>query len=136
MPCYCEKLHILLVEDTPVIQQIVKTMLERMNCFVSVASNFTEALKKFNSSFDGILADVGLPDGNGFDVVKHIHQNFPENKATIYMYSAFGTEYIKERAKHLVVNGYFGKPFEMSDIRNFVNAVFENKKIVAVENSH
>jgi len=124
-----EKLRILLVEDNLAIQQGVKAMLERLDCVVSIASSFKEAVKKFDLSFDGVLTDVGMPDGNGFDVVKYIHQNFPERNSIIYMYSAFGVDYIKERIGSLPVNGYFGKPFSHDDIENFVKAVLENKRM-------
>jgi len=126
-------LSIFLVEDTPALQKVVKELLERLGCVVSVASSFKEAVKKFNLSFDGVLTDVGMPDGDGFDVVKYIHRNHPKNKAIIYMYSAFGVEYIQERIGSLPVNGYFGKPFSHDDIKNFVNDVEANKRIVALE---
>ena len=128
-------LNIFLVEDTIVLQKSVKNLLESLGCVVSVAASFSEAVKEFDFSFDGMLTDIGLPDGNGFDVVKHIHQNYPESKATIYMYSAFGVDYIKENIAALPIDGYFGKPFDHSDIENFVKAVRENKRIVAMEKS-
>ncbi len=134
MSYHSEKLRILLVEDTSAIQQGVKSMLESLGCVVSVASNYRDALKKFDLSFDGVLTDVGLPDGDGFDVVKHIHQNYPENNAIIYMYTAFGVDYIQERIGDLHIKGYFGKPYSHDDIENFAKTVFENKRIVAVEN--
>lgn len=133
MSRHYKKLSIFLVEDIPVLQRSVKAMLESMNCDVSITSTYSEALKKFDLSFDGVLTDVGLPDGTGFDVVKHIHQTYPESKTIIYMYSAYGADYIKENIGNLRINGYFGKPFLHDDIENFVNAVFKNKRIVALE---
>jgi len=128
-----EKLRILLFEDISVLQQAVKNSLENYGCSVLVVSSFSEAVKKFDLSFDGVLTDVGLPlNGNGLDVVRYIHQNFPERKSIIYMYSAFGVDYIQKRIGDLPINGYFGKPLEISDIKNFVQAVHENKKIVAL----
>jgi CheY-like chemotaxis protein len=133
MSQHSKRLSIFLVEDIPALQRGVKTMLESMNCVVSIASTYSEALKKFDLSFDGVLTDVGLPDGTGFDVVKHIHQIYPESKAILYMYSAYGVDYIKENIGGLRINGYFGKPFSHDDIENFVNAIFQNKRIVALE---
>lgn len=125
---YPKKLSVLLIEDTPIIQKSVKAMLEGMGCAVVVASNYRDFYKKFNLSFDGILTDVSLPDGDGFDVVKYIDQNFPERKSIIYMYSAFGIDYIKERIDNLPIDGYFGKPFYCDDMKSFIEAVVENKK--------
>jgi len=127
-----KKVRILLVEDTSILQQTVKTLIESLGCVVSLAGNYRDVFKKFNLSFDGVLTDVGMPYGDGFDVVKYIHQNFPESKSIIYMYSAFGVDYIKERIGDLPVKGYFSKPFLQDDIKNFVKAVHENKRIVAL----
>lgn len=128
MSLYTKKLSLLLVEDNSSIQQGVKIMLESMNCDVSIASTVSEAIQKFDPLFDGILTDIGLPDGTGFDVVKNIYQNYPTNEAVIYAYSAFGSEYIRERIGNLPINGYFDKPFLKEDIEKFVQAVIDNKR--------
>lgn len=135
MSSRCKKLRILLVEDTSAIQLAVKSMLESMGCSVSVACDYREFFKKFNLSFDGILTDVGMPDKDGFDVVSYIQKNHRENKALIYMYSAFGAEYIKERAGDLPVNGFFGKPFAYTDMELFVKKIGENKKFLSMNNA-
>lgn len=56
MLCHSEKLRIFLVEDTSFLQQAVKYMLENFGCTVSVAASFTEVLKEFDLSFDGVTS--------------------------------------------------------------------------------
>ena len=131
-----EKLHILLVEDTPCILRNSQKMLENFNCIVTVATTYAEALEKFDLSFDGILTDIGLPDGNGCDFVKWIVENHPNNTALIYVYSAFSVDYIEKKISGLPIKSYFTKPYSQDDIQNFVNAVLENKRIVALGKIH
>lgn len=133
MTYHPEKLRILLVEDTPSISRYSQAMLESFNCIVTLASTYAEALEKFDLLFDGILTDIGLPDGNGCDFIKWIAENHPDNKAIITVYSAFPVSYIEEKIKGLPVQNYFTKPFDHSDLERFVNAVEANKKIVARE---
>ncbi|MCD8524324.1 MAG: response regulator [Gammaproteobacteria bacterium] len=86
--------------------------------------------------FDGILTDIGLPDGNGCDFVKWISKNHPDNTAIIYVYSAFSINYIEEKIKGLPVKGYFPKPYFEKDMKDFVAAVEANKRNVAKEKDH
>lgn len=134
--CHSEKLRILLVEDTPIILRNSQVMLEKLNCDITVATSYAEALEKFDLYFDGILTDIGLPDGNGCDFVKWIVEKHPNNTAIIYVYSAFSINYIEEKIKGLPVKSYFQKPYSEKDMQIFVNAVSENKRIVALEKSH
>lgn len=132
-----KKLSILLVEDDLTLQRCVKIMLESMGCEVSVASTISEALEKFKLEIDGVLTDIGLPDGSGCDFVRSIEQNFPENTVVIDSYSAFPREYIREKFGDIPtkVRRHFSKPFSQSDIENFVTAVRDNKRSVAREKS-
>ena len=129
MSYHSEKLRILLVEDTPYILRNSQVMLEKLNCDITVATTYAEALEKFDLSFDGILTDIGLPDGNGCDFVKWIAENHPDNKAIIYVYSAFSINYIEEKIKNLPIQSYFTKPYSEKDMQNFVNAVLINKRM-------
>lgn len=136
MSYHSEKLRILLVEDTPCILRNSKTMLEDLNCVVTAATTYVEALEKFDLSFDGILTDIGLPDGNGCDFVKWVVENYPDNTALIYVYSAFSVDYIEKKIIGLPVKSYFTKPYSQNDMKNFVYAVLKNKRIVALEKCH
>lgn len=71
--------HILLVEDDPVNQIVIKGLLGLVGCKVSVAGNGKEALALLTaptSHFDAVLMDVGLPDINGMEVTRQLrHSN-------------------------------------------------------------
>lgn len=63
--------RILVVEDNLSTQLVVTRMLERLGCVCKRASSVSEALLVLRSGerFDFIIADVGLPDGSGRDVM-------------------------------------------------------------------
>lgn len=65
--------RILVVDDSPVMQEMTKKILERSGCKVFCAYNAKdcfELLKKERP--DAILMDVIFPDGNGKDLVREI----------------------------------------------------------------
>lgn len=55
-------MKILLVEDHPLSQLVIKTQLIRFGCNVVTASTGAEAVQLADESFDFILMDIGLPD--------------------------------------------------------------------------
>lgn len=67
------KLKILLVEDTPIVQKMAKLMLNQKGCDVTITATVKEAIAASkNSQFDLIYMDIGLPDGSGLDVTRMI----------------------------------------------------------------
>ncbi|HVE43806.1 MAG TPA: ATP-binding protein [Gammaproteobacteria bacterium] len=62
---------ILLVEDSPIIQFIHRKMLEDLGCSVEVADTGQKALDS-TMHYDLMLVDIGLPDMNGFDLMKRM----------------------------------------------------------------
>lgn len=67
--------RILLVEDDPLVQQVIRYSLEKQKGYVlSVVKTAGEALSLARSSFDIVLMDVLLPDANGIDLCRHLRQ--------------------------------------------------------------
>jgi len=73
-------LHILVVEDDENLANGIRYALEQEGWNVTVAQTLSEAMSAYErNSFDLILLDVMLPDGNGFELCKKIreHSNVP-----------------------------------------------------------
>eukprot|EP01117_Protostelium_nocturnum_P008208 TRINITY_DN2929_c0_g1_i2.p1 TRINITY_DN2929_c0_g1~~TRINITY_DN2929_c0_g1_i2.p1 ORF type:complete len:781 (+),score=162.25 TRINITY_DN2929_c0_g1_i2:71-2413(+) len=60
---------ILLVEDNDSIQFVIHRILVKANYSVEVAGSVAEAIQKGRNPFDLILCDIGLPDGDGFQLL-------------------------------------------------------------------
>ncbi|MFB3925993.1 MAG: response regulator [Syntrophales bacterium] len=70
-------LRILLAEDNPVNQRLVKIMLDKAGCHVEVAANGREAIEKFLVAFDTfdlIFMDVQMPEMDGINAAKIIRE--------------------------------------------------------------
>ncbi len=66
-------LHILVVEDNPINQALLKEQLEKLGCRVSLASNGREALQHWSpGAFDALLTDVNMPVMNGYELVHEL----------------------------------------------------------------
>jgi len=78
--------NVLIVEDhrdaTAVLMQVVEDTFGKPN--IETASTLAagyEILKRNN--FDIALLDIGLPDGNGIDLVRYIHKNQPQTLSVV-----------------------------------------------------
>jgi len=67
--------HILVVEDNMVNQKLIKIILDKMGCDVTVASNGLEAITAFrNNRFDLIFMDINMPVMDGCEATREILQ--------------------------------------------------------------
>jgi len=71
-------LRILLVEDHEDTARIMSKLLRSFNHRVTLAGNFATALQAVEGdSFDLLISDLGLPDGNGRDLMRQAQRKHP-----------------------------------------------------------
>ena len=67
--------HILLVEDSPMVQVVTKTLLNDAGFQVDIAGTGAEAIAMFSSGKYGLIyMDIGLPDMDGYAVTQAIRE--------------------------------------------------------------
>lgn len=100
---------ILVVEDEPNINEFVCTLLEVGGYQVVSALSGGSAMLLFNSHRpDLIILDLGLPDMDGLNVLKHVRES---SLTPIIVLSARGGEMDKVEALNMGANDYVTKPF-------------------------
>ena len=66
-------LRVLLVEDHDDTRQIMTRLLDKFGCNVKTASSVAEAVALADREpFDLLVSDLGLPDGSGMEVMRHV----------------------------------------------------------------
>ncbi|MCP3679760.1 MAG: response regulator [Gammaproteobacteria bacterium] len=71
-----KKYQILLVEDDKTVQHITTMLFEQQACEIIIAATAKEAKLLANTQpFSLIIMDIGLPDDDGWDIIKHIREN-------------------------------------------------------------
>ncbi|WP_215592744.1 response regulator transcription factor [Bacillus mycoides] len=124
--------HILVVEDDPEIQELIKQFLMTQQYIVEIASDGLEGMKQFNNqSFDLILLDVMMPNLNGFEVAKMIrsHSNIP-----IIMLTALEEEQDQVKGFDLGIDDYITKPFSFHVLLRRVEAVLRRSYDQSIDN--
>jgi signal transduction histidine kinase len=70
-------MRILLVEDHEPTRTALSHLLTRRDCKVMVATSAAEArMLARQESFDLVVSDIGLPDGNGYTLMSELRDNF------------------------------------------------------------
>ncbi|WP_313463804.1 response regulator, partial [Pseudomonas nitroreducens] len=68
-------LRVLLVEDNPINQLILRDQLETLGCTVELAVDGRQALTRWQpDAFDVVLTDVNMPHLNGYELARALRQ--------------------------------------------------------------
>ncbi|WP_100638921.1 response regulator [Marinobacter salexigens] len=116
-----DKLTVLVVEDEPVMRERLVDMLYKAGATdVSGCENAASARKAFgDGKFDIILLDLGLPDGDGHELMKDFKQ-VREGQHIVLVTADDSIDSI-QRAIGAGANGYVVKPYSQEKILDVVN---------------
>ena len=106
------KLKILVVEDIPLNQLLMKTLLEDFGFELDIAPNGKIAIEKLqNTAYDLILMDLQMPEMNGFEATEFI-RNTMNSKIPIMALTADVTTADLAKCKAVGMNDYIAKPVD------------------------
>ncbi|MCP3058038.1 response regulator [Myxococcus sp. K38C18041901] len=113
--------HILLVEDEPVIRELVRSMLSDGTVDVVCAANGLEGLKLARSrTFHLILMDVVLPQLDGISACRILKSDPVTATVPLYMLTAKAKKSDMESATLAGADGYIHKPFRGAELMALV----------------
>lgn len=108
-------MNILVIEDDPSVRTLVKAVLEHNGNSVSTADNATDGeTNAIENEYDMIILDLGLPDGDGYEVCKNIRAKNIETPVLILS----GEQETDVKVKMLKVGAddYLTKPFNTEEL--------------------
>lgn len=108
-------MKILVIEDEPSLQELIVKALEKERFVVETASTYKTAIQKVEDySYDCILLDIMLPDGNGLSVLEELKK---ENKReSVIIISAKDSLDDKISGLELGADDYLAKPFHLAEL--------------------
>jgi len=119
-------LNILLAEDKPVTQKVVKLQLAAMGHKVTLAPDGKKVLELFKpGQFDLILMDIQMPEMDGITATSVLRKQYKQLPPIIGL-SANAFEGDKEKYMAQGLDDYLTKPFRSEDFLDMVNRIFQN----------
>lgn len=116
--------RILLVDDEEGIRSIIRDDLRDLGWEVMESQSADEAMELLNhTAVDVVLTDIRMPKVTGFHLLKNIRSRFGTEPPVVLMSAHTDVQFWD--AYDAGADGYFGKPFRLSDLQNLL----EHKKI-------
>ncbi|OWP65151.1 DNA-binding response regulator [Hymenobacter amundsenii] len=120
-------MHVLIVEDEKSLHQEVQQFLLQSQYLVDSAYTYAEASEKiFVNSYDFVLLDLGLPGGDGLDLLREARRNDRQEASFIILTARGG---IDDRVKGLDLGAddYLPKPFSLLELQSRMHAITRRK---------
>ncbi len=124
--------NLLVAEDNPINQLLIKKVLDTMNCNVTVVENGKLAIEQLEkNTFDAVLLDIQMPVMDGYQTTHFIRASSSYNQVPVIGISA--NVYQEDIAKSLDsgMNAHICKPFKKDELYNVLNKLI-NEQIVPI----
>ena len=119
------QVHILVIDDDPVIGQLFTSSLKNSNSEVTITVSSLEALSLIsNRHFDLIFLDLVMPELDGSELLRHIRQT--NKNIPVVVITGYPDSDVMNRAMeygHFVV---IKKPFDSGQIREVIQTYINN----------
>lgn len=115
-------MKLLVIEDELSLQEIMAVTLRKEGYVVETASSYSAAVDKIGVySYDCVLLDITLPDGNGLDILENMKKS--GNSANVIITSARDSIDDKIRGLELGADDYLAKPFHLAELAARIRSV-------------
>lgn len=121
LPDYKKRLSVLVIEDHPANQQLLKEQLDVMSCLYEIAGDGENALEilKEENYFDIILLDCNLPGRDGYEVVqiiRELEESQRHDRTPVVAISALNTEAHINKCMQSGMDDVLTKPIRLADL--------------------
>lgn len=115
-------MNVLIVEDYKELAKEIIDFLTKSGYLCKWVSNCEGAIEEMSvNTYDAMLLDLGLPDGDGFQVLKNIRKQ--QSKTAVIVITARGELDDKIKGLELGADDYLTKPFALTELAARLYAV-------------
>jgi DNA-binding response OmpR family regulator len=120
-------MKVLVIEDEAELLNSISTYLKMEGYVVEGARDYQEGSEKINLyEYDCILADVGLPDGNGLKLVELLKSK--QSNTGVMIISARNSLEDKITGLDIGADDYLTKPFNLSELNARIRSILRRRK--------
>ncbi len=120
--------HIHLIDDEPIIHEVLGQLLESEGYEVEISSSGEEALAKWgDKAFDLTLLDLLMPGLDGLEVLKAIKRKEP--RAEVIIITAYASVESALAAMKMGAFDYVQKPFKHDELLLVIDRALEHKRL-------
>jgi DNA-binding response OmpR family regulator len=122
---------VLIVEDDRSLSRSINDYLKMEGHICEVALTFNGALEKTSvNKYDCIILDIGLPDGNGLDLIRKMKSN--RLTGGILVLSAKSSLDDKLNGFKIGADDYLTKPFHFAELSARINSIYRRNNFLGM----
>lgn len=111
---------ILIVDDEPMIRELLRDAFESIGFLVFEAENGKEAIRLVHEyTFECVLSDLRMPGGDGIELADDIHK-LSGQKPKVFLMTGY-SDVTLQQAQSLGVLKIFDKPFNFTEVLGVVS---------------
>ncbi|SEH06544.1 Gliding motility regulatory protein [Candidatus Venteria ishoeyi] len=115
--------HIMIVDDSLSVRKSLSQLVEDQGYETLLAKDGLEAIEMMGKTRPNVmLVDMEMPRMNGIELTAHVRANAATNDIPICMITSRTTEKHRTLAKDAGVSEYLTKPYQETDLLQFINA--------------
>lgn len=120
-------MKLLLIEDNQRLVEEITTFLTEQEYILESAGNYQKATEKIHLyAYDLAIIDLGLPDGNGLDLITELQETQPETG--ILILTAKDSVQDKVKGLQLGADDYMTKPFHKAELNARIHSILRRKQ--------
>lgn len=124
-------MKILIIEDDKSLNAAILDYLKMEGHVCETAYNYRQGiLKAGDNRYDCIILDIGLPDGNGLEIIREIKAN--KSTDGILILSAKGSLDDKLTGLKTGADDYLTKPFHFAELSARINSIFRRNNLLGL----
>jgi signal transduction histidine kinase len=113
--------RVLIVEDSEDTLEMLRVWFEEMGCQVITADSAKKALEEAaRAAPDIIISDIGMPDADGYELLKRLRRQPGFEKIPAIALSGFAMEEDRSRSRAAGFNEHLSKPVEIDKLLNVI----------------
>jgi PAS domain S-box-containing protein len=110
--------RILVVEDDADTQTAIATILQHDGHELGVACSLGEAVKLLRERWDLVISDLGLPDGSGLELARHVGTMIV--KPRLIALTGFGSDKDRDACRDAGFELHLVKPIDLNELRRVI----------------
>lgn len=120
-------MKILIIEDEKILGNNMLDYLTGDNNECELCTELSDSISRLElNTYDFILLDIGLPDGEGFEILKYLSER--QRAEAVIIISARNSLDDRLHGLNIGADDYIVKPFHLSELRVRIVAVFRRKR--------
>ncbi len=125
-----EGIHILLVEDNDDSREMLSVLFAQANLQITAVASAAEALAELERiKPDILISDIGMPDEDGYALIRKVRQFAPEKGGQIPAIALTGYASLQDRAAALKAgyHEHLSKPVDIDELLKLVKNILDEK---------